>query len=94
MRARRRKGRTARGRAPASGGCALAPPDAMRPADWVFRTEEPERRAAMRRAADILRLITSTVLLAVIIILILLAPGFLSDQCSTVPISAATGANP
>jgi hypothetical protein len=48
----------------------------------------------MRRAADILRLITSTVLLAVIIILILLAPGFLSDQCSTVPISAATGANP
>ncbi|GAB0120047.1 Fic/DOC family protein [Acidisoma sp. 7E03] len=64
----------------------------MRPAGGVFGQEDPGRKAAMRKTAEIVWIATSAVPFAIAIFVVLAAPGFLSDASSTVPIVQSTGA--
>jgi hypothetical protein len=66
----------------------------MRPAGGVFGREDPEWRAAMRKAVEVVRIAASALLLAIAIFVILAAPGFLSDESSTVPIGSPMEASP
>ncbi len=85
LRPRRRKGASRPG---APGCAALAPPGPKRPAEWVSEDETQQGNTEMatkRQVRRSLEVACGAMLLAAVMWGVLAAPGFLSDQDSTVP---------